>query len=210
MTIRALSLDFGGTLATETPSRATLYAEAARAQGHARPEADVDRAMRAVHARMPQVVDGWFRYDFPWFERFIDLVFTEELGLPDAAVVALRPGLFDIFADAGSFNLLPGARAAIGAARSCGLAVAVTSNWSPALPGLLEGLGLAADLDVVVVSAMERCEKPDARLFERTAQRLGVAAHEVLHVGNDLDQDVRGALDAADVGRGETDDYRHA
>ena len=196
MTIRALSLDFGGTLATETSSRAALYAKAARDQGHVREEAEVARAMGVVHARLSQVVDGCFRYDFPWFERFIDLVFGAELGLPRAAIDALRPGLFDTFADARTFRLLPGSRAVIGAAKLRGLAIAVTSNWSPALPGLLDGLGLADDLDAVLVSATERLEKPDARLFGRMVERLGVPAGDVLHVGNDLERDVRGALDA--------------
>jgi FMN phosphatase YigB (HAD superfamily) len=196
MTIRALSLDFGGTLATETPSRAALYAEAARLQGHPRQEVDVARAMGAVHELLPEIVDGCFRYDFPWFERFIDLVFGNQLGLPRSAIDGLRMGLLETFADAGNFSLLPGARAAISAAKLRGLTLAVTSNWSPALPGLLEGLGIAGDLDVVLVSASERLEKPDARLFQRTSERLGVAAHETLHVGNDLDRDVRGALAA--------------
>ena len=36
--------------------------------------------------------------------------------------------------------------------------------------------------------------KPDARIFEAAAQAAGVAAHEVLHVGDDAALDVLGAL----------------
>ncbi len=38
--------------------------------------------------------------------------------------------------------------------------------------------------------------KPDRRIFDEACMRLGCAPHEVLHVGDDLALDVRGALDA--------------
>jgi FMN hydrolase / 5-amino-6-(5-phospho-D-ribitylamino)uracil phosphatase len=38
--------------------------------------------------------------------------------------------------------------------------------------------------------------KPDQRIFQAAAQAAGVAAHEVLHVGDDMALDVLGALDA--------------
>jgi HAD superfamily hydrolase (TIGR01509 family) len=191
--IRALSLDFGGTLAAERTSRAALYGAAAAGVGHAREESTVARAMAAAHARLPRVVDGHHRYTFPWFDRFLDEVFGVELGLPRDAIEALRPRVFATFADPATFALRPGATEAIAAARAAGLRVAVTSNWSSALPGLLAGLGLADGLDAILVSADEGLEKPEAAFFERAAERLGVAPDEVLHVGDRADNDVRGA-----------------
>jgi FMN hydrolase / 5-amino-6-(5-phospho-D-ribitylamino)uracil phosphatase len=38
--------------------------------------------------------------------------------------------------------------------------------------------------------------KPDRRIFDITAQALGVANHEVLHIGDDFELDVQGALAA--------------
>jgi HAD superfamily hydrolase (TIGR01549 family) len=38
--------------------------------------------------------------------------------------------------------------------------------------------------------------KPDARIFSAACTRLGVAPHEVLHIGDDLHLDVHGALGA--------------
>jgi putative hydrolase of the HAD superfamily len=38
--------------------------------------------------------------------------------------------------------------------------------------------------------------KPDARIFHAAAQAAGVAAHELLHVGDDPELDIRGALAA--------------
>jgi putative hydrolase of the HAD superfamily len=36
--------------------------------------------------------------------------------------------------------------------------------------------------------------KPDARIFEAAAQRLGLQPHQILHVGDDANLDVIGAL----------------
>ena len=69
----------------------------------------------------------------------------------------------------------------------------MVSNWSPALPGLLEGLGLGPHLDFVVVSACEGCEKPEPEIFERALARAGVPAAAALHAGDDVGKDVHGA-----------------
>ena len=49
--------------------------------------------------------------------------------------------------------------------------------------------------------------KPDVRIFVMAAQQLGVSLHEVLHIGDDIDMDVLGGLNAGTqtvwVNRGE-------
>jgi putative hydrolase of the HAD superfamily len=77
--------------------------------------------------------------------------------------------------------------------RERGLRVGIVSNWSPALPEVLRGLGLLERVDFVLVSAMERAEKPEPEIFERALARAGVRAAEALFCGNDLERDVRGA-----------------
>ena len=55
--------------------------------------------------------------------------------------------------------------------------------------------------------------KPDVRIFHAAAQAAGVSPHEVLHVGDDPELDVRGGLDAGMqtvwVNRG-ANDWQHA
>ncbi len=62
-----------------------------------------------------------------------------------------------------------------------------------------------ADLDVIGIGHFFRariysrdagCAKPDPRIFEQTAAALGVAPHELLHVGDDPLMDVEGARGA--------------
>ena len=191
---RALLLDFGGTLALERASRAALYAEAAAARGLDVDEATMGALMVEVHAALPVSVGGAFRYSRGWFERFIEVIFVERLGLSSADLPAAQEALFARFADARTFRLFPGAREVVERARRAGWRVAVVSNWSHALEPLLGDLGVRPD--AVLSSAVEGLEKPDPELFHRALRRVGARAEGSLHAGDSLENDVLGARSA--------------
>ncbi|MBK8181265.1 MAG: HAD family hydrolase [Planctomycetes bacterium] len=193
MPIRALLLDAGGTLLTEEPAREVIYADHARARGLEVSPARMKECMGRAHAALPQVLDGHFRYSLPWFERFIDHIFAGQLGLPAGEVPALRRELFAAFADPRSFRLLPGAALLLEQASARGLPMALVSNWSPAMEGVLDGLGVSRHFSTRLISALEGVEKPDPEIFRRALARLNVPAAQALHVGNEPVQDVLGA-----------------
>jgi REG-2-like HAD superfamily hydrolase len=193
MALRALLLDFGGTLATEVPSRGELYARSARARGVDVTAERMAARMAAVHRDMPREWAGRPRYADPWFEEFIQRVFHGELGVAAAELPSVTRELFARFSDAASFRLFPGALDLLRAARGRSLRTAVVSNWSEHLEELLTNLGLRALLDVVLSSAVEGLEKPDPALFVRALEALGVGAGEALHAGNEPELDVAGA-----------------
>ena len=73
-----------------------------------------------------------------------------------------------------------------------GTPVAVVSNADHAL--LLQVLRDGGiPLPHVISSERARCYKPDPRIFREALRELGLAPGEVLHVGDSLDADVRGA-----------------
>jgi HAD superfamily hydrolase (TIGR01549 family) len=76
------------------------------------------------------------------------------------------------------------------------MAVAIVSNWDHHLRPLLERLGVTAWVDAIVISSEEQLDKPDPRIFLRACARLGVEPHAAVHVGNDPDEDVVGAISA--------------
>lgn len=193
--LRALLLDFGGTLALERTSRGRIYADAAREAGIPVAADDMARRMGVAHGALPREVDGAFRYSRPWFEAFIHHVFVVQLGLEEARLGPVQERLFARFADGETFRVFPDARELVAAARARGLGVAVVSNWSDALETLLRRLGLGP-FDAVLSSAVERLEKPDPALFRRALARLGVEPAEALHVGDSLENDVAGARSA--------------
>lgn len=196
MTIKTVFLDAGGTLLSERSSRAAIYAEVARELG--RPVAD--ETMRGILQRvareMPRTVEGGFRYSEVWFAEVNARVFGRDLALGDAAVACACERLFAHFAAHENFRAYPGAHELCASLRAVGLRVGVVSNWSERLEGLLSGLGLREHLDFVVVSAIERCEKPEREIFARALELADCAPAEALHAGNDVEHDARGARSA--------------
>jgi putative hydrolase of the HAD superfamily len=65
----------------------------------------------------------------------------------------------------------------------------VISNWEEWLERLLQDLDLLPFFDVVIVSGVEGCEKPDVELFHRGLTRLGVAPAAAMHVGDSPESD---------------------
>jgi putative hydrolase of the HAD superfamily len=186
-------LDAGGTLLHEQPSRFEIYAQVARARGLDVLEPAMKQAMLNAHDSLPREIGPHFRYSSGWFEAFLENVFVDQLGLEPGRLGPLSRELFARFEDPASFRLYPGALELVRSLRALGLRIGVVSNWSPALPGVLEGLGLARELDFQVISALERCEKPERAIFELALQRAGANPDEAAHVGDCPERDVRGA-----------------
>jgi FMN phosphatase YigB (HAD superfamily) len=61
---------------------------------------------------------------------------------------------------------------------------------------VLADTGLADLFEVVIISAEVRLRKPDRRIFEHMRERLGLAPHEILFVGDTPHDDVLGATGA--------------
>lgn len=194
MQLRALSLDVGGTLLYERPSRYAIYAEAGRERGLQVSDERMRELMGQAHHGLPRELDGAFRYSDPWFRRFIEAIYVGALGLPRSELAGLTDELFARFESPGTFRLFPGVHGLIDRARQLGLRVGVTSNWSARLPQVLDAMDLSGGLDFVVCSAIERTEKPEPRIFELAAERAGCEPTAVLHVGDrpDLDGAARG------------------
>jgi len=77
-----------------------------------------------------------------------------------------------------------------------GYQLAVLSNWDVSLHPILEGFDLDKWFDVVIASLEEGVEKPHPRLFEILCERLSCTPAQVLHVGDDVGDDLQGAQNA--------------
>lgn len=80
--------------------------------------------------------------------------------------------------------------------RDRGVPVAIISNSEGRLAELVEELGHSALFPIVVDSGRLGIDKPDARIFQHTAERLNVEPSEIVHVGDAWEADVMGALGA--------------
>lgn len=80
-------------------------------------------------------------------------------------------------------------------ARGC-LTGVITNGPSVLQNHKMDTSGLRPYCDIVVVSGDEGVHKPDPRLFEITAERLGVKPQECVYVGDHPVNDIQGALSA--------------
>jgi phosphoglycolate phosphatase-like HAD superfamily hydrolase len=70
------------------------------------------------------------------------------------------------------------------------------SNWDVSLHEQLERTGLTPLLDGALSSAEVGAPKPDPEIFARALALAGASPEEALHVGDDVEADVGGALAA--------------
>ena len=78
--------------------------------------------------------------------------------------------------------------------RRGGRTVGVISNYARKGAAIADDLGFAGHVDFVVTSLEAGAQKPDPAIFEMSLARAGVVAAEAVHVGDQLESDVRGAL----------------
>lgn len=203
MALRAVLFDAAGTLIETARPVGVVYSELAAAHGVALSPARLADAFARILAQAPprvfedapaaeiaELERGWWRRivrstflaadgsaRFDDFERF----FAE---------------LFEHYARASAWRARAGASDALAQLRARGLATGCVSNFDLRLPAILAGLGLAPQLDVLVLPAGARAAKPDARIFAFALARLGVAAADCVYVGDAAPADLAGARQA--------------
>ena len=119
-------------------------------------------------------------------------VLREALARPELEVEPLRDALLAAI----RFEPFPDTVPALRALRGAGVKLVAASNWDVSLHEQLERTGLSELLDGALSSAEVGAPKPDPEIFTRALALAGARPEEALHVGDDVDADVRGALAA--------------
>ena len=78
---------------------------------------------------------------------------------------------------------------ALEAVRASGIGSGVVSNFGTYLELFLEKTGIDGFFDVVLISAVEGCEKPHAEIFDRALECVGLPAERIMFVGDSLRED---------------------
>jgi putative hydrolase of the HAD superfamily len=94
------------------------------------------------------------------------------------------------------FEPFPDTVPALRALRAAGVKLVAASNWDVSLHEQLERTGLTPLLDGALSSAEVGAPKPDPEIFTLALALAGARPEEALHVGDDLEADVGGALAA--------------
>ena len=161
------------------------------AAGTVRTTADVKAAFAAeVAYYRPRSLVGHDPQSLAGLRRRCVEVFLRHAGADASADDFIQP-----FMESLTFELTPGAEAALVAFRRNGLKVVCVANWDIGLHELLKELGVHGHFDAVVTSASVGVEKPDTRIFEHALEHAQAEPHRVVHIG-DEDVDVDGAAAA--------------
>lgn len=189
--MRAVGFDFGQTLAELDHD--FLKARLAE-QGAAFDAALGRRSSAEAWARYGELKDAG--HARAW-RGMIEVVLRRG-GVPEARVGALGAWLWR---EQPAKNLwrkpLPGMIELVRELRAAGVPLAVISNSEGHLTELVAELGWSTDFDVLVDSGRVGIDKPEPGIFLHACASLGVAASQLLHVGDSWEADVRGALGVA-------------
>lgn len=191
--IDAVLLDGLGTLVALEPPWPRLVKRLRDAHGVELSSADAERAFRAEIAfyrthhhegRDPRALEDLRR-------RCAEVLRAQ---LPPHAVEALsREQLTAAMLDSLRFSAYPDAPDALARLRARGLTLVVVSNWDISLPAVLRSVGLERMVDGAVTSAEVGHPKPAREIFTAALTLAGCAPGSAVHVGDSLDQDIRGA-----------------
>lgn len=207
--IRAVTVDFWGTLVFEGPRADDRYKE--------RRLADFETILLGAGFRVGAraLAKGYEQSgrelswvwsenrDVPVLRHVASVLEAAEPGLSARVSGATLEALIEAYA-APALQVPPkpdaGARAGLEALAARGLRLAVVSN-TMRTPGrtlrrILEGHGLLAPFQHLTFSDEVGVRKPAAEIFRLTLEVLGISPAEAVHVGDDAVLDVQGAREA--------------
>ncbi|HEX2835506.1 MAG TPA: HAD family hydrolase [Thermoanaerobaculia bacterium] len=204
--LRAVAFDLWETLITDTPElsrqqerlRMSRMEEILAGRGHADVADRIEVAYRTL----------WHKCQELYWSSDVDIPcrrqiehFLEELQLDAHSFdEAMLSELEHAYAHA-AVEVLPatvhGAAETLRELKARGFGIGLISNTGRtpgyALRGILDALGLAPSIDVMVFSNEHGSCKPQPSIFEELRRGLGVAYEEMLFVGDNLYVDVHGA-----------------
>jgi putative hydrolase of the HAD superfamily len=176
------------------------YSRVAREHGAAVASDELETAFRTAFKRAPPMIfpgvpiEKISPLEKTWWRHIVSDTFR-------AADTAVRfpdfdgffDHLFDVMGRPQAWREIPGVRSLLLKLRSLRWATAIVSNFDRRLPNILQGLGLAELFDAVVLCSDVGAAKPEAAIFHRALERLGVPASRAVVVGNDEALDIEGA-----------------
>jgi putative hydrolase of the HAD superfamily len=200
--------DAGGTLFHPYPSVGEIYAEVSARYGGRASGPDLEKIFRRTWIARDReggaacgAQKGHHsneKIEKQWWYALVRAVFDQAGGVSDFD--SFFEELYDLFADPQVWRLYEGTAEVLGRLKKTGKRLAVVSNWDSRLFHRVEGLGLNGYFEFVLASAVVGCSKPGRRIFDEALRRMGTGADRAVHVGDSLEDDIRGAAGAGIAG----------
>jgi putative hydrolase of the HAD superfamily len=185
VTLRAVFFDVDDTLVDYTGAARAGFAEVLG------PGASYERWLELDH------LDRFYRgeFDFQTMRHTRMRDFLAELGRHHEDAVSLEAYRFETVAARCALfdDVLP----CLTLLRDQGLRIGLITNNEPEYQrAKILKVGLQDLVDTIVISGEIGVTKPDPAIFEHACDLLGIPAEQAMHVGDNLDADVRGAIEA--------------
>ena len=192
---KAILLDAGGTLFRPFPSVGHYYSSVAAKHGCKVGAEEVEAAFRRVWSQHDGIGDlrshSDEKIEKEFWRKIVTAVFQDFKGL--RAFDPFFDELHDLFAEPAVWKLYPETEEVLREFKKKKFIIGMVSNWDSRLLKLCKGLGIDAYFDFKVISAVFGAAKPDPRIFKEALKQAKVRADEAVHIGDSLEDDIRGA-----------------
>ncbi len=193
--IRAIFFDAGGTLFRPFPSVGHYYSEVARRHGCQVSTEEIEAAFHRVWREHDKIGNLKGHCDEKIEKEFWRKIVAEAFkGFGTfRSFEAFFDELHDLFAQPQVWKLFPETEEVLQVLKKKGYILGLVSNWDSRLLKLCQGLGLEPYLDFKVISAILGVAKPDPKIFSEALRIAHVRPDEAIHIGDSLEDDIRGA-----------------
>ncbi len=192
---KVILFDAGGTLFRPFPSVGHYYSNVAGKHGCKVGAEEVEAAFRRVWSEHDGIGDlrshSDEKIEKEFWRKIVRAVFKDFKGLK--AFDPFFDELHDLFAEPGVWKLYPEVEEVLRSLQDQKFMLGMVSNWDSRLLKLCKGLGLDRYFDFKVISAVFGAAKPNPKIFEEALRKANVQASAAVHVGDSLEDDVRGA-----------------
>ena len=200
MKLRAVFFDAGHTLLHAHPTIGDIYAREAESLGVRVDPAVMGAAFSRVFAENEAELAANSigavasdEQDAAMWRSIVHRVHDATPELHDLDAEAWYGRLYERFGQPEVWRLYPEVEGVLKDLRARGLKLGVISNWSTRLRHIAQGTGLDALVDFIVASSEAGARKPDPHIFHVALHRAGVSPGSAIHVGDQVEDDVRGA-----------------
>jgi putative hydrolase of the HAD superfamily len=192
---KAVFFDAGGTLLHPYPSVGEIYAEVAARFGCKAKPAQLEQLFRAHWLKRDGLAalasHNDEKVERTWWRGLVSDIFTEAGGVRDFD--AFFHELYDLFGHPDVWRLYPDVLELLIELKKHKKKTGIISNWDSRLFKICEGLGLTEHFDFILASAVFGASKPNPKIFLEALKRAGVEPHEAVHIGDSVEDDIRGA-----------------
>lgn len=194
--IKGIFFDAGDTLFQAKAPIGLYYSQIAAKYGIEIDAKHLDQRFKTAFQHAPPLAfpsvedDELACLEFEWWRRLVRFVF-EDIDFPQFDL--FFEAVYAFFESPDAWRLFPETKTVLASLQEAGFTLGIISNFDSRLIAICEHLDIRDYFTCIVFSSRENAAKPDPGIFKQTLRQTGLSPAESLHVGDSLENDVKGA-----------------